>query len=316
MKTLRVVALLVSVLFSVEAYGGVTFSFNYSDGPGLGFNDAALGAARRNALELAGQNFATAFSSYNATIVMSVDGLASGNTLASAGSNGMVIDGFGDGEVVRNKVLTNGATDLNTTDVDGTVSVNLTQPWEFDINTTPSGGKFDWYSTMYHEFAHAFGFASGINTDNTGAPTGSGNSWNKFDQFLTDKDGNSVFTGTTLNATGTTYQPLVTGGASPGAGLFFNGPTSGLAGLYSPTTFSEGSSGSHLDDENAAYAGFMMLSATGAGPASRTFTVLEQNMFRDIGYTQISQVIPEPSTLMLAGLAFGFLAIGSKRKRH
>ncbi len=312
MKYICVAAVFVSGVFSFDAYGSVNFSFNYTDSAGQGFNDVASGATRRGALELAGQNFASAFSSYNATIVMDVDGMATGSTLASAGSEAMVISGFGTGEVVRNKVL-NG-TDLNGTAADGSVSVNLaTIAWEFNLNATPTSLQYDWYSTLYHEFAHAFGFASGIGTDGAGVPDATGDSWNKFDQFLTDKNGASVFSGNTLN--GSTYGTLLIGGASPGAGLFFNGPTSGLVGLYSPTAFEQGSSGSHLDDQNTAYASLMMLAATGAGPSSRSFNPIEENIFKDLGYTQVGQIIPEPSTLILAGLAFGFLAVRLHRKR-
>ena len=315
------IAFALSTLLCGPSAAGVTFTFNYTDAPGVGFNDAANGAARQAALSLAGQNFATAFSGYNANIVMDVDGSASGSTLASAGSNSgsLVGTGFGLNEVIRNKVLSNGASDINAGAADGVVNVNWGIDWQLDQNATPNAmaNQFDWFSTMYHEFAHAFGFSSGIVTDSAGmnptdvfSQTVDG-SWNKFDEFLVDKNDTSVFTGTSLDTA--TYSSLVTGGPSPAGGLFFKGPNTSSIGIYTPTTFEEGSSGSHLDDQNPALAGVMMLAATGPGPSARTFSEAERNIFRDIGYNMVGQItaIPEPSAFLFVG--FGFMMLFSKR---
>jgi hypothetical protein len=306
----------------MDARGAVNLVFNYADAAGQGFNDAAQGAARRAALEQAGVNFVAAFSFWNATIFMDVTGTATGTTLAAAGSNGdpNFVAGFGVGEVIRNKILSNGATDLNGAMPDGTVNVNFaTINWELNINATPSAGAYDWYSTMYHEFTHAVGFSSGVQTNNMGMSATDGfgttganpGSWNKFDQYLTNSAGVSLFTGFDLNEAN--YEALLIGGASPANGLFFNGPTSGLVGLYTPATFETGSSGSHLDDQNAAYNGLMMLSATAPGPSARLFSGLEQNMLRDLGYNMIGQIIPEPSSVALIGCALGLLVHRRRR---
>lgn len=312
------------VVFSLSqaALGGITFNFNYTDPIGQGFNAAgSTGMERRDALELAAMNFATAFSSYTAMIDMDVDGTATGSTLAAAGDAGgtSFSPGFGLNEVIRNKVLN--STDPNLGAADGTVTVNFAIPWELDINGTVNppgpGEEFDWYSTMYHEFAHAFGFSSAIQTDMSGmnatdawGTVGANNGeFGAFDQFLTNNLGASVFdSGSDLNEA--TYESLLTGGDSPSAGLFFNGSNATAAnaslpvGLYSPTTYEEGSSGSHLDDNNLALAGSMMLAATGAGPSARTFSNIELGIFKDIGYSNVTQIspIPEPSSFLFLGI--------------
>lgn len=312
------------VLFTQTASADITFSFNYNDAAGTGFNaNGAVGQQRRDALELAANNFSTAFSSYNANLVFDVDGTATGDTLAAAGSSGdsNFNAGFGVGEVIRNKILS--GTDLNGSAADGSVTVNFASvAWQLEVNASVSSSQFDWYSTMYHEFAHSVGFASGIQTDSSGmnatdafGTTGAQDgSWGAFDAFLTDSAGNSVFSGFDLNEA--TYESLLTGGASPGNGLFFNSADAGqLIGLYTPTTFEEGSSGSHLDDENSALAGFMMLAATGEGPSARQFNDLELSMFRDIGYANVAQIsaVPEPSSAGLVALVLGITVLRRRR---
>ena len=54
-------------------------------------------------------------------------------------------------QTIRNKILSNGSTDLNGSGPDGQVSWNFDNTgWELDINKTPDGGDFDFYSTAYH----------------------------------------------------------------------------------------------------------------------------------------------------------------------
>ncbi len=313
MKQHGILVALLSLSIASPGFGVLTFNFNYTDAAGTGFNDVTNGAARKAAFELAASNFADAFSAYTATVTLDVDGTASGSTLAFAGSNsgGVLTPGFGLDEVVRNKVLSNGATDLNGGTADGFVGVNWGINWELDIGSAPSGSEYDWYSTMYHEFAHALGFGSSIFTDDFGgnATDINGNVtngvWGKFDQFLVDESGNSLFTGNDLQVVN--FEADLVAGPSPGAGLFFQGTNQSTpVGLYTPTMFSGGSSLHHLNDENAALAGNLMLATAGTGPGTRTFSLIEQNIFKDIGYTSIGQItaIPEPSALVLFGCFF------------
>ncbi len=316
-------AFMAGVLSSGQSQADIVFSFNYTDAAGQGFNKGGVeGQQRRNALETAASQFATAFSSYSANLVLDVNGSATGDTLMGAGTNykdGRAA-GFGLGEVVRNKVLF--GTDLNGATSDGSVAVNFGFTWQLDHNVTVASDQADWYSTAYHEFSHAFGFASGISTTGgIGANDGyqsydvvnTDGSWAKFDQFITDKDGNSVFAGSNLNETN--YESLLVGGKSPEGGLFFNG-TEGRYGLYTPTTFKEGSSGAHLDDQNAAYAGMLMLANSDFGPNARLFSSLEQSIFRDLGYMNVGQIsaVPEPSTFSLLAVLGG--VIGYRRRTN
>lgn len=322
---LRTTALLTCLITGSYANAGITFSFNFLDAAGTGFNDATHGADRRAALETAGTAFSSLFASHftnSGTVVLDVTGSddSSSGTLASAGSN--LIDpgvaGFGGSEVIRTKLQ--GGSDLNGLDADGSVNVNFGQPWQLAIGTTPSASEFDFYSTLYHEFSHALGFASMISQ--SGAPifgTKSAGTWGAFDQYLTDVSGNHVIDSSTFGLNQSTWDAASVGGTSPAAGLFFSGAYAMAAnggnrvGIYSPTTWVDGSSGSHLDDDNPALAGMMMLSASDKGPYARSFSNIEVGVFRDLGYTV--SAVPEPETyaLMIAGLLMlGFVA---KRRR-
>jgi hypothetical protein len=100
------------------------------------------------------------------------------------------------------------------------------------------------------------------------------------------------------------------GGASGGwveRGMYFDGPNARAAnggnrvGLYTPTSWADGSSVSHLDTDNATFAGMMMFHEVGTGAAARRYSAIEVGILTDLGYTAM---VPEPGAwaLLLAGL--------------
>ena len=294
------------------AQAAISWQFNYLDEAGFGFNDAALGDARKTALETAGAQFSNLFASSfsnSATLVMDVVGeYSGGNVLAWAGSSYWV-EGDAPGltvqEVVRVKLLD--GIDLNGSAADGEIGVNFSQSWEFDLNAPVGYDQFDFYSTLYHEFVHTLGFASTI--DYYGDSLTGYQDWAVFDSFLGDVDGTRVIDGG-FNLDLTLWESIREDGPSPTGGLFFWGANAMAAnggnpiGIYSPEEWEEGSSGSHIDDLNPVYDGLMMLASTGTGPSARTLSAIEIAMLQDLGYT-LAAPVPEPKTyaMMLAGLA-------------
>ncbi|MCP5223402.1 MAG: PEP-CTERM sorting domain-containing protein [Zoogloeaceae bacterium] len=310
--------------FGGSANAAISFTFDYSDNtPGLGFLDATYGTDRQNALVTAGNAFSSLFGQYftnSANIVLKVtssDDSQSSN-LASAGSVAIwdgSTNGFTYQEVVRNKLLT--GTDLNDGAADGDVNVNWGQQWHLDLNSEAPYGKYDFYSTVFHEFTHAIGFSSSINQNGT-SPFAPDNVWSAFDEFLGDKNGNRVIKSDySLDAAAWAAS---TGGASPAEGMFFYGAYAMAAnggnpvGLYSPTTWKNGSSVSHLDTDNPVLEAMMMTHAGPDGPSPRVFTAIEVGVLRDLGYTAVTPV-PEPETyaMMLAGL--GLVGWQVRRRR-
>lgn len=202
-------------------------------------------------------------------------------------------------------------TDLNGTTNDGTVEINFGQPWQLNPAAPVASNEFDFVSTVYHELLHAVGFfaSPAQNGDPVFGTTGAGE-WGAFDQFIGDpNDTNIISSAGALNQT--LYDTEKVGGASPFGGLFFSGPNADAAnggnpvGLFTPTTFQDGSSVSHLDDDNPALAGLTMLAATDTGPSARTFSPIEIGILLDPGYTPI----PLPPALLLLVSAFPFLGL-------
>jgi hypothetical protein len=70
-------------------------------------------------------------------------------------------------------------------------------------------------------------------------------------------------------------------------------------GLYSPTVWEEGSSGSHLDDDNPALAGMVMLVLTDPGPYTRDLSEIELAILEDIGFSLTNPDIPSVLTLTI-----------------
>lgn len=79
--------------------------------------------------------------------------------------------------------------------------------------------------------------------------------------------------------------------------------------LYSPTTWEDGSSGSHTDDEFYSPVNLLMGAATGTGPGSRTLSQTELGILRDIGYT----VVPEPTSGLM--ILLGSITLVLRRRR-
>lgn len=305
------------------AHAAIDLQFQYVDAPGTGFLDPQNGSSWQTAMNMVGSQFSNMFGSHfsnSGTIVLDVAAINDQNReLASAATDVVSpgVPGFNVGEVIRTK-LQNGM-DLNGNKADGEVTVNFYDDWELNYDESPSNGKYDFYSTMYHEFTHALGFASTIGKNGeTFYP--SLDAWTTFDSFIVDKNGDRAINPSDYALNPTAWFNGSTGGASPAEGLFFDGPNAVAAngghavGLYTPEAWEDGSSGSHLDDQNPALAGMMMLATTGDGPSARDYSAVEVGMLADLGYT--AAVIPEPEAyaMMLAGL--GMLGWIARRRRQ
>ena len=278
-----------------QASAAITFQFTYTDPTGVGFNDATQGAARKASLEQTATLAASYFPGYTATIQMSVNGAeTTDGVLAAAGSNPSptCVNGFGGRGIVGTKVL--GGADANGATVDGTVTVNFEdQTW--GLGDTISGADFDFKSTMLHELLHAMGFSHSVNQNGSSAcsePAGTPGSWSPYDQFLGDITG-FIINQTTFALDGTRWGNVVIGGAGT-AGVVWQGPQgkSGNSGqpvpLFSPTTYSGGSSISHLDDDFFTSQALLMEAATVRGPGTRTLSTIEVGMLKDIGFANVT----------------------------
>lgn len=307
-----------------DSRAAVDFVFNFTDAAGVGFNAAGqTGADRRAGLDIAAGVLETYLADYTATITIDVNGsVTNDTTLASASSNFNAAfpgNGFGTRGDVMIKIL--GGADPNPAAADGTVNWNF-EDFSWESGSDFQAGELDLQSTATHELAHALGFASSISQagagiwgDAAGAPTG----WFPFDQFVADSTG-SIIDGGTFSLSLARWNTASVGGTGPTNGLLFNGLHAMLANggnvvpLYSPTTWSDGSSGSHLDTDFFTGANAQMMNHSGVaqGLDIRALSPIEIGVLKDIGYSLIAVPEPGPGMLLMIGAAS---AVATRRRR-
>lgn len=300
-------ALLLAFTLPALAAAQVTFSFNYTDGVDTGFNDPTLGATRRGALESVAATLSSYFGGYSARTVtfdvLSYSGNADGR-LAAAGADYATPDNSFQRGAVQDKIINNLD---NGPGAEGIIIWNFTYAWSY--GDTVAGDTYDFQAVALHELVHTLGFASLI-SGSSGAGAGTGTTYSFFDQFLTDAAGNR------LVAPGATYAggTILSNGAS--GDVFFSGPTAmaefgGRVPIYSPASFLEGSSLSHLDTDYFSAAGYIMQHAVAPGLATRTLSTLELAMLTDLGYTVTA--VPEPASVVLAAGALVLFCVLRRR---
>ncbi len=282
------VALLVGACV-LPALGQVTWQFNYRDG---GFPDEA-----QEDLQAAGQVLSGWINTPHA-VTLNVDVKSfnkKGGSLGNASSDKANVHAHFDRTVVQQKIL--GGTDANGETADAEVNVNFHSDYKWGYGDEVPQAKMDFKAMLIHEFVHTMGFAGDIDPPDA-AKTGGERvtKWTEFDKFCSDEAGHLMVRtsdGYFQNGTdGADYdaQAGLTGNNMRWAGAKGKAAyTNQLVPLFSPTPWSGGSSGSHVDD--TVFEGCMMVSAGGSGgKEARTLGPVETGMMKDLGYAFRSQV--------------------------
>ena len=323
-RTLVLCAIVAGCLvFSSTAQASITINFDF-DNTNYTWSDTQK-AAMNNAATGFSNMFGSHFSnSGSITLQATAYDDPEVNVLASAGSK-TVWDSagytgtFGANKVVRN-ILVNG-TDLNGAEADGVVNVNFAYFDVLDINATVPAGTYDFYSTLYHEFIHTLGFASGITQsgdDVWGNYTEGYGKWALFDQYLVDKNGNRVV-GNDYVLNQAIWDAASIGGVEDG--MYFNGPNAVAANggdlihLFSPTTWEPGSSISHLDDQYYDTIDLLMEAYAYDGPNVRDLSDIEVGMLQDLGYTATAIPLPSALIMLLPGVVGVLYGHRARRRR-
>lgn len=289
----------------------ITFVFNYTDASGTGFNDVSLGSARQAALSSAATTLASYLTGYTATLNFSVASTSNSGsgTLASAGSSYSGANGFQKSSI-QSAIQGNGS---------GSGSINWNFGYNWDYDNSVANDALDFKAVAMHELIHSFGFSSFISSSGTGAhgnASGLADTWTYYDQFLTTSNGTKLVDNTFHFNTAGAGSVLTNGTSSD---VYFSGANAvaanggALVPIYSPATFAQGSSLSHLDTAVYGTNNYLMTHAISNGPAVRTLSAVELGMLKDLGYNLAA--IPEPSSVaaMVGGAA---LCMGIWRRRR
>ena len=189
--------------------------------------------------------------------------------------------------------------DLNSGAPDMYITYNSQFTWYYPTSGTVPSGQYDLMSVVLHEIAHGLNFsgtmssvdetASGPATWGMGSPVYP----NIYDYYMRDNSGNQLIN-TAVYANGST----ALGSAVRSDSIWFYGTNAMAANgarvkMYAPSTWSSGSSYSHLD-----YATFsgganrLMVYAISDGVATHDPGVVTKGLFKDFGWTVGGGAVP------------------------
>lgn len=284
-------------LLAAPARAVVTFNFTFADvtnHTGSGFDDASLGQLRRDTLT----NF------INSTVGLSLAGSTTvdiavnsvntpGSFLASAGAYVALVPNSLQGGLVYSHILS--GVDPSDSNPDAVLTWN----WAYNYALTgmPTGAEFDFRSVALHEITHTLGFASFIGS--SGASEFGSNIYSVFDSFLSN--GSSLLINPTTHAFQASASDLT-------GNVYFTGSNAqavygGAVPVFTPSTWTEGSSISHWDDA-AGLSSMLMSYSIAAGEVNQSWSALEIAVLQDLGY---SMAVPEPASV---ALLFGAMSAG------
>ena len=178
--------------------------------------------------------------------------------------------------------------ELNGSNPDITARFGSTINWYLSNAGAPGTGQFDFTSTVLHELGHGLGFTGSLRVaSNSGSwGLGSGSPF-IFDQYVENGSGQQLVSTTNfLNPSAKLAQELASDN------LFFNSPIAAAKNggskprLYSPTTYSAGSSTFHLNSETypAGNINSLMTPSTSSREVIKDPGPIVMNMFTEMGW--------------------------------
>ncbi|MBK1829199.1 PEP-CTERM sorting domain-containing protein [Verrucomicrobiaceae bacterium R5-34] len=309
-----------AVLVPSLVSGQVIFNFVYEDvenNSGIGFDDSASGAERRQALQDVG-NYIGGLLDHNATITYTIKASQTdGNgSLASAGSSYGLLQGT---NTVRGSNMALAIQGLSSNTTRGYMTVDFGFAWNFS-EAAASDFEYDFRSVALHEMTHSLGMTSLIDEvtgEGSNVVSGGnyyGQTYSTYDSFLVDGEGNPLIMDSAEFDTA-----RFTDGADSddvldiftSENLFFNGPNAvavygAPVPLFSPGTYLGGSSTSHVDSDDPTLDEDPMVHHIGFGESKREYTALDLAIIEDLGYSLVAVPEPASSGLLTLGLAVFF----------
>ena len=274
----------------VRAPNAVTININYlpagADPYGIGDNCIAWPANAQAAFAYAMSLAAARFTSVPA---ITVDACWANNMGAGVLGHSTATSFYSYGGVVYPKALVNAlvGSNVNASTKEIYIAYSSIYSWYYGTDANPTAGTYDLVSVAFHEVFHGMGFLSSFRYGTSGsclvANTGCFNATPySYDRFVYNGSGQQL---NTSYISGT----LALGSQLTSNNLFFSGANATAANggnrprLYAPSTWSSGSSISHLD-YNAYSASELMVYAIGAEQAKHSPGPVTMGVMRDIGW--------------------------------
>ncbi len=264
-----------------KSASGPTFNLIFKDnlgGNGKGFDDATLGAKRKQTIEAAFNYIATMIGNTgSADILIDVsNSTIPSNTIGQFAVSRpvyTVADGFNQGHVMKH-ILT--GTDPNVSKPDGTIEFNFNPDinYSYDYPAEPSGSQYDFYTVCLHEICHLLGFSSNIAATGTSESTTNAALFSSFDQLLRKPDGTPLIVNNVVNPAS-----ILTSN-----GITFELSNGGFAPVYAPSSYG-GSSMDHFDNSRSSGQPFLMNPGLSRGQSVRFLSQEEAMVLQQLGYT-------------------------------
>lgn len=291
------------------------FIIDYRDTAGSGFHDTTYGDARRSAFEWAVGEWDAWMSGFNAVPIRvsagwdTLDGSRLGRVFPYStlyhNHPSFPLQDTWYGNTLANyfagEDLSGGSWHIHLT-----FNSNLTG-WNYDYNLAGGSfpGQYDFATVSLHEIGHGMGFFHSF--DSTG-------SWGYYgdpviyDRLLEYGDGTSLISANP--APGGVTSTIYWGGGNATAA---NGGE--RVQVYAPSTWSNGSSLSHIDP--GTHPGLLMNPSIATNVARREIDPLMEGMLFDMGWglQQLGEV-PEPGTVALMAVGLGALVMAARRRRR
>jgi len=186
--------------------------------------------------------------------------------------------------------------DLDPTKYDDYITYNSNFTWYYGTDGHPPAGTYDLVTVAAHEIGHGLNFSGTANHSGGTGSYGYGGYPNIYDTFMEDNVGTKL---TSYANPSAALGTLLTSGS-----LWFNGSNANAANggsrvkIYAPSTWSSGSSYSHLDEIFNGTINDMMTYSVASGSANHNPGPVTTGLLKDLGWV-LAGTTPAVSTLYL-----------------